>query len=49
MSVVECVKTVQDVGFPVLIVMYLMFRLNKRFTHLEQTVRNLVNEIREKG
>ncbi|WP_010531814.1 YvrJ family protein [Lentibacillus jeotgali] len=49
MSFVDWVKMVQDVGFPILVVIYLMFRLNKRFSHLNQTVRSLVKKIREKG
>lgn len=49
MSFVEWVKMVQDVGFPLLIVIYIMFRLTKRFSRLDQMLRHLVNKIREKG
>lgn len=36
MTVVEWVKTVQDVGFPILIVIYILFRLNKTFIDLNK-------------
>ncbi|GGJ97143.1 hypothetical protein GCM10007063_19450 [Lentibacillus kapialis] len=49
MSFVDWVKLVQDVGFPIFIVLYLMFRLNKRFGRPDQVVRHLIKKIREKG
>lgn len=48
MSIDEWINIAKDVGFPILIVTYFMFRLNKSFCQLEQTVNNLVQEIREK-
>lgn len=48
MSIDDWIKMGKDVGFPILIVMYFMIRLNKSFCRLEQTVRSLVQEIHEK-
>lgn len=48
MSIDEWINIVKDVGFPILIVMYFMFRLNKSFCQLEKTVRDLIQEVNEK-
>src|SRR5699024_5374954 len=49
MTIEKWKKMVQDVGFPLLIVIYIMFCLTKRFSRLDQMLRNLVNKIRGKG
>lgn len=47
MSLDAWINLGKDVGFPILIAIYFMFRLNRSFSHLEQAVRNLVQEIHE--
>ncbi|OXS72960.1 YvrJ family protein [Domibacillus enclensis] len=44
----EWVNLLSNVGFPVLLVFYLLVRIEKSFEQLEDAIENLLNEINRK-